>query len=135
MTLILTLGNNDQLIQLSDRRVSGGGQVYSDESNKVRVLYCQDARLAFGYTGLARRNGFRTLDWLVDALSSAAAPEYCGAPFLDRVREAASAAFRDHRALRSAPATEKALSVHLPGISITQVRYSRHTQRCPTTLT
>ena len=86
MTLILTLGNNDQLIQLSDRRVSGGGQVYSDESNKVGVLYCQDARLASGYTGLAWRNGFRTLDWLVDALSSAAALEYCGAPFLDRVR-------------------------------------------------
>ena len=47
MTMILTLGNSDQFIQLSDRRLSSGGWSVDDESNKAGSLVCADAKSEF----------------------------------------------------------------------------------------
>ena len=73
MTFILTLGNGDQVIQLSDRRLTVDGTLHDDESNKAGVLISDDARLAFGFTGLARIGSFATQQWLAAALN-----EYTG---------------------------------------------------------
>jgi hypothetical protein len=69
MTLILTLGNCDQIIQLADRRLTVNGRLQDDELNKAGIFICANARLAFGFTGLARTHGFETQRWLLSALS------------------------------------------------------------------
>jgi hypothetical protein len=61
MTLIVSLVNADQVIQISDRRISRPGVIVTEESNKAGVLSCADARFAFGYTGLANVGSFDTM--------------------------------------------------------------------------
>lgn len=51
MTLILSLGNLDHIVQISDRRLTINGKLVEDESNKCGVLFCLNARMGFGYTG------------------------------------------------------------------------------------
>ena len=64
MTLIVALGNTEQVIQISDRRLTCDGKLIDDESNKCGVLFCLNARMAFGFTGLARWKNFETTKWL-----------------------------------------------------------------------
>ena len=86
MTLILTLGNNDQMIQISDRRLSSNGKLIDDESNKCGVLFCKKARTAFGYTGLAQWKSFNTQKWLLKALHDSAQPDYSMGGILKRLK-------------------------------------------------
>lgn len=60
MTLILGLGNREQFIQISDRRLTSNGLPQDDESNKAGMLICANGRLAFGFTGLGRAGTFET---------------------------------------------------------------------------
>lgn len=63
MTLVLGLINHRQAILVSDRRYTVNGQVLDagdDERNKASVLFCQDARVAVGFTGLAKAGDFDT---------------------------------------------------------------------------
>ncbi len=54
MTLVLCLGNRENVVLLSDRRVTRpGGSIVGDNSNQAAVLITRDARLAVGYTGIA----------------------------------------------------------------------------------
>ena len=76
MTLILGLANQQQVILISDRRLSVNGKVVEDESNKAATLNLQDARLAVGFTGLARAGRFQTRRWLLEALLESANPDY-----------------------------------------------------------
>jgi hypothetical protein len=71
MTLLLSLANDSYSIVLGDRRLSRNGVVCEDESNKVCVLFCNDARVAIAYTGVAQYGKFRTQDWLRDTLYDA----------------------------------------------------------------
>jgi hypothetical protein len=68
MTLILCLGNQDQFIQISDRRLTSNGKIIDDESNKAGVVICEDARVGFGFTGLAKSGSFETNFWLTDSI-------------------------------------------------------------------
>jgi hypothetical protein len=45
MTLILGLANQQQVILISDRRLSANGKVVEDESNKATTFNLQDARI------------------------------------------------------------------------------------------
>ncbi len=67
---------SEQVIQISDRRLSADGRLVEDESAKAGVLTCSNARLAFGFTGLARMGHFSTRDWLLDALYDCGPPGY-----------------------------------------------------------
>lgn len=115
MTIILALGNDDQLIQISDRRLSSNGRMLDDESNKVGVMTCINARVAFGYTGIARYHSFRTIDWLLTALSEAGPPDYLAHSILERLKENATHTFQEHPALRLAPRSVKKLSILFSG--------------------
>ena len=68
MTLLLAMVNDSYSIVLGDRRLVCNGTVCEDESNKVCVLFCDDARVAIAYTGVARHGSFQTKDWLRDTL-------------------------------------------------------------------
>ncbi|MET4258886.1 hypothetical protein ABIC09_003837 [Bradyrhizobium sp. S3.12.5] len=69
MTLLLALSNERHSFLVADRRVTSNGLVQDDEFNKVTVLFCDDARVALAFTGLACCSGFNTRTWLWEALS------------------------------------------------------------------
>ncbi|MBU4518566.1 MAG: SEC-C domain-containing protein [Gammaproteobacteria bacterium] len=115
MTIILSLGNIDQVIQISDRRLSSNGRLIEDESNKAGILFCPNARLAFGYTGLARYGTFKTFDWLLTALHEAGPPDFIAHSILERVRLNATRTFQEHPVLRSAPRSAKKISILFSG--------------------
>ena len=68
MTLLIALGNDRYSILVADRRITIGGKVEEDEFNKITILFCDDARLAIAFTGLARVGDFRTNDWIRNEL-------------------------------------------------------------------
>jgi SEC-C motif len=68
VTILFALANEDYSILLADRRITINGKSVEDEYNKICVLFCDDARVAIGFTGLATYDGFNTSDWLVDTL-------------------------------------------------------------------
>jgi hypothetical protein len=70
MTLLLALSNESYSLVLGDRRLVCNGGACEDESNKVCVLFCDDARVAIAYTGVAVHGQFRTQDWLRDTLAA-----------------------------------------------------------------
>ncbi len=69
MTLLLALANEEYSLILGDRRLTCNGQICEDEANKVCVLFCDDARLAIAFTGIATVHRFRTQDWLRGTLA------------------------------------------------------------------
>ncbi len=68
MTLLIGLANNRHSLLLADRRITSGGALVDDEFNKLCVLFCDDARLAVAFTGIATSSGFNTSDWLLETL-------------------------------------------------------------------
>lgn len=117
MTLILTLGNSDQVIQISDRRLSRQGELVDDESNKAGVLVCSNARLAFGFTGIAETasKDFITRDWLLEALNDALSSCTDALGILRRLRNSASNLFQQHLSLRHLTPKDQILSVMFSG--------------------
>lgn len=96
MTLVLALGNRDQVIQISDRRLTDhrGGPCVLPE-NKATILTLADARLVCGFAGLARTRGFRTGQWIVEALAEAAKADHLAHGTVERFTTAATARFRE----------------------------------------
>ncbi|HEX7075593.1 MAG TPA: SEC-C metal-binding domain-containing protein [Hyphomicrobiaceae bacterium] len=114
MTLILTLGCSDYIVQASDRRLVADGHLVDDESNKSGVLECMNARLAFGFTGLAKFGSFDTRRWLLDALHDAGPPDYAAKGIIDRLADKASRAFAI-APLNGIPSQHKRLSIMFSG--------------------
>src|SRR5690349_8406465 len=78
MTIIVTLGNLDNAILVSDRRLTTPDGSWDDESNKAFSLITRDARVAIGFSGLAGvpSKGFRTRFWLPKTLADMAATDH-----------------------------------------------------------
>ena len=74
MTFAIVLGNTDQIIQASDRRLTAAnGDLVDDAANKAGHVLCDDATFLYCFTGLARvGNAHITSRWILDALSEAA---------------------------------------------------------------
>ncbi|BAU10844.1 hypothetical protein LEP3755_13360 [Leptolyngbya sp. NIES-3755] len=117
MTLILSIGNVDQVIQISDRRLSKHQKVVTDDSNKATVFICRNGRFAVGYTGIAisPHKGFRTQRWLIDSFMDCAAPDYAIYEISERFEKKASRDFKYIPFLRSLAPSEKRLSIMLSG--------------------
>lgn len=84
MTLIISSANSQQVVLISDRRLTRNGKLVDDESNKAATLVCRDARLALAFTGLAEAGTFRTRRWLLQALVESAPPDYLMGPTITR---------------------------------------------------
>ena len=115
MTLIITAGNNEQFIQVSDRRITVNGALQDDESNKAVVLNCANARLAFGFTGLAKAGDFETRKWLLSTINECGPPDYSAQAVLERVKEKATQAFQSVSGLRTLPKSKRRLTVMFSG--------------------
>jgi hypothetical protein len=72
--------NSDAAVVIADCLLSSGGAPFDDEVAKITAVFCEDARLGMGFTGLASvgvpqgqrgpagPNAFRTVEWLGDTL-------------------------------------------------------------------
>lgn len=115
MTFIFALGNREQFIQISDRRLSWEGVPKDEEFNKAGVLLCKDARHIFGFAGLAETKGFSTRRWLLDSLFDCSAPDYQVNQLMNRLKLKASRDFNSLPSLRNLEPRRKRLSVMFSG--------------------
>lgn len=70
MTLIITALKEDNIIQVSDRRLTRNGKLYDDSANKIICVSCADASFSIAYTGLGEIHGCRTDKWVFEYLLS-----------------------------------------------------------------
>lgn len=122
MTLILCAANDEQVILVSDRRLTFNGQITEEEWNKSASLVLRDARLAVAFTGIAVAGTFNTRRWLAEAIMKSAAPDYSLESTLVRLRDRAT---RDFKKFKLADPMRKRLSLVLAGYS-----YSVDARRC-----
>lgn len=115
MTLIVSLGNREQFIQLSDRRLNINGMLTDDESNKAGVFLCNNGRLAYGFTGLARIGSFETNIWLAEALMACGPPDYTAVNIINRLVEKATYDFENLPILNKLPKSKKKLTIMFSG--------------------
>jgi|GEM_PF-7090825 len=67
MTLILTCGTREVVVQVSDRRLTlPDGGLFDDNTTKA-VCYC--GRVAIGYTGVAKIQGLDTAEWIAKTVA------------------------------------------------------------------
>jgi len=109
MTLLLGMVNPLHAVLISDRRLTLRGRIYDDESSKMLVLTCGDARLALAYTGLAAAAGFEARQWLLKTLMDGASRDTHIKPMLEYLKDAATTALATLRA------TDKRFSVMCVG--------------------
>ena len=115
MTLILTLGNKENVVQISDRRLTSNGRLVDDESNKCGAMFCLNARMAFAYTGLACWGSFSTPKWLLNALHDSGAPDFTIGEILERLKGKATDTFKNNHVLKGVPKEHKRLAVMFSG--------------------
>lgn len=117
MTLIIGLANVDQVILVADRRLShlSAGRVLSEDSSKAGMLTCEDARLLFGFTGIASAGTFRTREWLLDAMLEAGPSDFTAVGILERLVERATRDFQSIPDLVRLPPAHRRLSIFLTG--------------------
>lgn len=84
MTLIVIAGNSKYMIQVMDRRLTASGEVIEEESCKGGVFQCNNARLNFAYTGLAKAGTFITRDWLLETLANSISTDFDAKNTLDQ---------------------------------------------------
>jgi len=115
MTLILSIGNSSQVIQISDRRLTSGRNVINDNSNKATCIICRNGRFAVGYAGLALVGSFNTQAWLLDTFFKCASPEYTIYEIVKRFAKRASQDFKQIPFLAKLQSPYKRLSIMLSG--------------------
>jgi len=118
MTIIISAGNNDHVIQFSDRRLSNGGVILESSSNKATAFTCVDGRFSVGYTGLAKNGNFALQAWLVDALRRCASPDFTAFGTTDRLRTELTRLFLTHPAIKGLPAATRRLTIMFSGYLI-----------------
>jgi len=117
MTLGIVLGNADQIIQATDRRLtSTNGTLFDDSANKSGHFLCDDASLLYCFTGLATLgSGLTTSDWLLEALRRASQKGHTYGPLTWGLKLEAEQYFHSSRWLRSLPASARRLTIMLTG--------------------
>jgi hypothetical protein len=115
MTFVISLANADQIIQVSDRRLSWKGQMVDDSSNKAGHAICKDASFVFAFTGLAKVGTHSTALWLLDALYNAAQKGHEFLNIVEAFAEEACSYFHTTSDIRRLPASDRRLTVMLTG--------------------
>lgn len=115
MTLIISVGNSENFLQLSDRRVSSNGRIVDDDSNKTAVFVSNNGRFAVGFSGLAKYSRFDTQSWLASSLCDCGPPDFDTKSILERFTERATFDFKNDQALKFLSAQYKKLSIMFTG--------------------
>lgn len=115
MTFVIALANADQIIQVSDRRLSSNGRLVDDSSNKAGHALCDDASFLYSFTGIAKYGTYVTSRWLPDALYDAAQKGHGYFDIANSLAEEATAYFHSSSMLRALPASSRRLTIMLTG--------------------
>jgi hypothetical protein len=115
MTIVITMGNADQVVQVSDRRLTANGRLVEDESNKGGLFICANARLVFGFAGLAKCGNFNTQEWLLQNLLNLSKPECDAKKILDRLMIKATTDFSAIPELVKCRPEDRRLSIMFSG--------------------
>jgi len=116
MTIILTLANDQQVIQISDRQLTNeDGSIYKPDSNKATMLFCRNGRFGIGYTGLAQARSFNTQSWIIDSLIQCGDTDLGIAAICHKFSDIATDTFRTHRDLKFVLKKNKRLTVMFSG--------------------
>lgn len=117
MTIIVNLGNSEQVIQISDRRLSANGKLIDDEYGKGGIIVCDNARMSYAFTGIARAGRFDTSNWLLSEIPNCAKPEYTIDIILTRLVQKLSDEFNTNPDLQAISPEHKRLTVSFLGYS------------------
>ncbi len=101
MTLVVHAINEEQAIQISDRRLTSVNGIVTDEGNKAATFQCEDGRFAVGFAGLAYSGSFKTANWLLEALRKCAKPTFMAYETIQGFAEAATNEFSRNGFLRN----------------------------------
>ena len=93
MTLLVALATPKFSVLVADRRLTRDGALFNDESTKLCILCCDDARLAVAFTGTAVLGNESTQDWLRHTLSTIGAVSHTIADILSAFTKTATARF------------------------------------------
>ncbi|MDR7092799.1 YecA family protein [Hydrogenophaga laconesensis] len=116
MTFALVVANADQIIQVSDRRLTGwDGSVLTEASGKAGHLLCDDASVLYCFTGLATIRGFNTSTWLMEALQAASKKNARFRELIEHFAELATEDFNSNPDVLSAHVKHRRLTVMLCG--------------------
>jgi len=101
MTLILTAVTKHTVVQVSDRRLTSGGSVRSENAIKGMCVVCTDSAFAIGYTGLATvYGGLSTDEWLFNHLSTFRVDDKSVVDIANEIRDHATRTFEMLRRTR-----------------------------------
>jgi SEC-C motif len=111
MTLVMVLGNRDQVIQLADRRLTADGRVVAEDYGKSGSIFFADSRFTFGFTGIARARGVDVRRWILDTLLRSGPPDFTAAGTLSRFAQQATLDFSRLPHFRSLAPLSRRLSI------------------------
>jgi hypothetical protein len=119
MTFGIVLGNADQIIQATDRRLMASGKIFDDSSGKAGHILCDDATLLYCFTGIAIVGRNKTTSkWLLEALSyNAKKGTHSYGSITDGLAETATEFFNASKYLGSLPAEGRRLTIMVTGYS------------------
>lgn len=115
MTLSLALLTEDYVIAVTDRRITSGKRLVTEEHDKTFSLFTNDARLAVSFSGLAGSAGFLTHHFLVTETQAAGAPDFTANGVAERLCDRLTETFRVHSDLKGLSKNEQRLSVMFAG--------------------
>jgi hypothetical protein len=117
MTLVIAAGNDEYMLQVSDRRLSAGypPTPTDEESCKGGLICCDNARLIFGFAGIAEIGGFKVRRWILDTLMSAGSPSFDAYGIVTRFRERADHDFSSLPQFVSLAPSQRRLTVIFSG--------------------
>jgi len=115
LTLVVGMGNDEYMLQVSDRRLLAGETPVDEESCKGGIFLCKNARLAFGFTGIAKVGGLIVRRWILDGLMESGPPTFDAKGILDRFTERATHAFSSVNQFRSLRPDERRLTILFSG--------------------
>ncbi|TWB45491.1 SEC-C domain-containing protein [Nitrospirillum pindoramense] len=115
MTLVLSLLNDEQCIQISDRRLTYRHGTLTDEENKAIALVTSDARLSVSFSGLATAGRFSTREWILDSLFDLSPPDYKAELIIKRLALKATELFEKNNHIRRLDPATKRLSISFCG--------------------
>lgn len=116
MTIIFTLANEQQVIQISDRRLTNvDGSISKPDSNKATILFCRNGRFGVGYTGVAGAGKFITQAWILDSLRKCGDTDLGIAAICHKFSDIATDTFKTNRYLKNVPKENKRLTIIFSG--------------------
>jgi hypothetical protein len=115
MTMIMSFGNRDNVIQVSDRRLTNNGLVIEEDWGKSGTIIFPTGRFIFGFSGIAKAQTIDIRRWLLESLYELGSPDYEIPKTFERLRNRLTIFFKTDRTLRLIKPSAKRLSIMFSG--------------------